>query len=586
MSGAAVILRMLRVARPHPARVAASIGLGLATTLAGVGLLAASAYLISKAALRPPVLGLALAIVVVRALALGRAASRYAERLVSHDLALRMLGVARAWFYDRLEPLAPAGLRGARGGDLLARITGDVESLQNLVVGTVQPLVVAALAAAVAGATAWALLPPAGAVLAAAMVTAAVLVPLVARRAGRASAKATSDARGRLTADVVDLFEGLPELVAYGRAGDYLERARRRDAELTGHARRTAFSEGLGAGLMTCAAGTAAALVLAVSVPAVRSGSLDGLWLATLVVVALAGFEVLQPVPFAARQLESDLAAARRLLAVADAPSPVAEPPAPLPAPVGTAIALQHAKLRYEADAPPALDGVNLSLSPGVRIAVVGASGAGKTTIAQVLLRFRDLDAGTVTLDGRPIGGYASDDVRALLGIVEQEPHLFAATIEENLRLAKPAATQAELWESVRRAALVDWIGSLPLGLQTPVGERGALVSGGERRRLALARALLADFPVLILDEPTANLDALTARRLVRDVMACGQGRTLLLMTHDLAVAKVVDEVVVLERGRVVQRGPHAALLAAHGSYRSLWEAGTLEPVRSGGLPE
>lgn len=244
-----MLRRLWAFAGPVHAGIAGALGLGVVTALAGVGLLAASAYLISKAALRPPVLELGLTIVAVRTLALTRAAGRYGERLAGHDLALRALGEIRVWFYLGLEPLAPAGLGGVRGGDLLARLTADVDALQDLLLRALQPLAVAALAAVAVAGAALSIQPAAGIVLAGILLVAGVLVPAAARRAGRGSPRATAGARGALATEVVDLLDGLPELVAFGRAGDHLARTRDADCALTRRARRAAFAEGLAAGL-------------------------------------------------------------------------------------------------------------------------------------------------------------------------------------------------------------------------------------------------------------------------------------------------------------------------------------------------
>jgi ABC-type multidrug transport system fused ATPase/permease subunit len=250
------------------------------------------------------------------------------------------------------------------------------------------------------------------------------------------------------------------------------------------------------------------------------------------------------------------------------------EPAQPAPAPERPAtIRLRGARLRYQPDSPWALDGVDLDLTPGRRVALVGPSGAGKSTLAAVLLRFRDLDDGTATLNGMELTAYDSADVRAVIGGVPQDPHTFATTIRENLRLARPGASHTELRAAARRAGLLRRIESLPDGWDTAVGAQGLALSGGERQRLALARALLADPDVLILDEPTAHLDPDARRALITDLLAATRDRTTLLITHDLEGLERVDEIVVLDRGRVIQRGAHRDLLGRDGCYRALYEA-------------
>ena len=223
-----------------------------------------------------------------------------------------------------------------------------------------------------------------------------------------------------------------------------------------------------------------------------------------------------------------------------------------LPLPAGpVSVRLRGAKVRYRPEGPAALDGVDLDLPPGRRVALTGPNGAGKSTIASVLLRFTDLTAGTVTLNGHDLAGYAADDVRARIGGCPQDPHIFDASLRDNLLLARPGATDEQLAEVAAQVRLLDWIESLPLGWDTPVGAHGAALSGGQRQRLALARALLADPALLILDEPTAHLDQGTSRAFITDLLAATAGRTLLLITHDPGGLDELDQIVVLEGGKV-----------------------------------
>lgn len=565
--------RVLGLGRRQRRPLALAVLAGAGAAACAIALLATSGFLLSRAALQPPVLELMVAIVAVRAFGLGRGVLRYVERLATHDAALRFLGDLRVRFFAGLEPLAPGGLEPHRSGDLLARVVGDVETLQQLVVRGVVPLLVAAVVALPAVGVAWALLPVAGISLAVGLAVAGIGLPLatlaVTARAGRRQA----EIRGRLATEVVDLLQGAPELVAAGRFDHQLAAVRASDAALT----RLAGQDGAvtaavtGAGVL--AAGLTMWLTLVVAIPAVRGGALAGVLVAALAFQALATFEAVAPVAEAARRTSAVRAAAVRLFAVTDAPPPVRDPDVPLPLPDGPGVvALEAASLAYDPGGGLALDGLDLVLRPGRRVAIVGPSGAGKSTVANVLVRFRDLDRGRMTVDGTDARALDQDDIRRVVGVAAQDAHLFDTTIGENVRLARPGASDDDVAAALARAQAGDWIATLPDGLATRVGERGNRVSGGQRQRIALARVLLAGTPVVVLDEPTANLDAATADALLDDVLRATTDRALLLITHRLAGLEQFDEIVVLDRGRAVERGTHRDLLGSGGLYRRLWD--------------
>jgi thiol reductant ABC exporter CydC subunit len=418
------------------------------------------------------------------------------------------------------------------------------------------------------------LLAPAGVVLGAGLLLAGAGVPWLAARGARAAAQRTAPARGELGVAVTDLLAGAADLHAFGALDTALARTTAADDELTRLARRSAAASGLGTGLIAAVSGLTLWGVLMLGVAAVGSGALTRVPLAVLVLTALAAFEAVTALPAAAVQLGQSRASAVRIAAVLDAPDPVAEPadPRPLPARPVT-IRLRGAQVRYQPGGPPAVDGLDLDLPPGRRIALIGPSGAGKSTVAAVLLRFRDLTAGTATLNGSDLAGYAPDDVRTLIGGCPQDPHIFDATIRENLLLARPGASDEQLAAAAASARLLPWIQSLPLGWDTPAGPHGQAMSGGERQRLALARALLADPAVLILDEPTAHLDPDNRRALAADLLDATRGRATLLITHDLDGLDQVDEIIVLDHGKVAERGTHHQLNSAGGPYQEMCAA-------------
>jgi ATP-binding cassette, subfamily C, bacterial CydC len=540
----ATLRRLLTLAAAPRVRVALAVALGALTVAFGVGLMATAGYLISRAAERPAILSLTAAIVAVRFFGLGRPILRYLERLVSHDLAFRVLTRVRGYAYERIEPLAPAGLESYRRGDLLSRLVADVDSLQNLHLrGVGPPLVALAAGALSVGATA-AFLPAAGLVLAVGLLAGATLVPAAAAILGRRAAGRQAAARGDLAAELVDVVRAAPELVVYGQDERRLEQVRTADDTLRRLARRDALAGGIGDALGLVVTGATVAGVLALAVGAHAHGDLNGVNIALLTLLALASFEAVQPLPGAARDLMATLTAGRRLLDVTDRLPAVVDPTGPAPPPpVRPAVALEGVRARYAPDEEPVLDGLTLRLEPGGRVALVGESGAGKTTVANLLLRFLDPESGRVTLDGRDLREYRQEDVRRAIAVAGQDSYLFSTSIRENVRLARPEATDDELERALRRAQIWEWVDSLPQGWDTLVGEEGREVSGGERQRIALARALLAECGVLVLDEPTAHLDAETAADLVRDVFDAANGRSVLLITHRPEGLDLVDEV-------------------------------------------
>jgi thiol reductant ABC exporter CydC subunit len=526
-------------------RVAVSVGLGALAVGFGVALLTTAGYLISRAAEQPPILALTTIIVVVRFLALARPLARYLERLASHDLALRALGRVRARAYERIEPLAPAELAAFRRGDLVSRLVGDVDALQGVYLRGLGPPLVALLVSVACVLAVVFVLPAAALVLAAGLALAGIAVPLLAGRLGSRAGGRQAAARGELTAEVVELLRGAPELVAYGREENTLARLRASDRELTRLARRDALVAGLADALSVLVAGLTVVGVLAFSVAAHDAGTLDRVLVATLALLALSSFDAVSPLPGAARELSATLASGRRVLELVDRRPLVSDPSeAAVPSAASVTVALAGVTARYPSADSPALRDFDLRLEPGSRVALVGPSGAGKTTVTNLLLRFLDPVQGRVTIGGVDVRDLRQEDVRRTFALAGQDAHVFDSSIRENLRLARPGADDTELLEALRRARLDVWVASLPDGLDTLVGEDGATLSGGQRQRLVLARALLADAPVLLLDEPTAHLDSATAEELVADVLDAADDRSVLLITHRPEGLHLVDAVV------------------------------------------
>ncbi|MEU2564242.1 thiol reductant ABC exporter subunit CydD [Streptomyces longispororuber] len=568
-----VLARVRAVARPRRGRLGLALLLGSLALGSAVGLMATSGWLISRASQQPPVMHLMIAVTATRAFGIGRACFRYAERLVSHDAVLRMLADMRVTVFRRLERLAPAGLRRTRRGDLLSRLVADVDALQDYWLRWLLPVGAAAVVSAGAvGFTAW-LLPEAGAVLAVGLLAAGAGVPLVSGAVARRAERGLAPARGVLATRVADLLTGTAELTVAGALRRRTAHVRDADAELTRIASRTAKATALGDGLGALATGLTVAATALVGAQAVHDGRLGGVALAAVVLTPLAAFEAVTGLPLAVQYRQRVKKSAERVHEVVDAPDPLPEPaePAPVP-PTPFPLRLDGLRARYEGQDRDALAGVSLTLDRGRRVAVVGPSGSGKTTLAHALLRFLGTTGGMYTLGGADAAGLDSDAVRRLVGLCAQDAHVFDSSVRENLLLARKDATDDELYAALARARLDGWARSLPDGLDTLVGEHGARLSGGQRQRLALARALLADFPVLLLDEPAEHLDLPTADALTADLLAATEGRTTLLITHRLAGLDKVDEVIVLEAGRVVQRGAYEDLVAVDGPLRRMRE--------------
>jgi len=549
------LIALTRPIRGERWRLSLSVVLATGAMAAAIALLATSGYLISRAAQQPQILSLMMAIVGVRALGLIRAVLRYCERLTSHDLALRQLARLRSRFYERLSPLVPGQLGDHGRGDLLARFVGDVDTLQDAHLRVVIPALVAALVILGAAFAGWLILPAAGVAILCGLGATAAVSTWASAMVASTAARRQAGARSRLTGELVEAIDGAAELAVAGRAADHVARLAATDAQLARLGRSDAVSAALASGLGSVLTGAGLVAVLVVAIPSVRSGSLSGVLLAAVAFLFLASGESVQPLPAAARRLRACTAAARRLEGVCDAEPAIVDPLAPLTPPGNGELAVENVELRYGPDEDAVLQRACLRLGPGERVALVGPSGAGKTTLAELLVRFHDPDAGRVTLDGVDVRELAQDDLRRAVLLCGQDAHLFNTSIRENLLIARRDAHDAELWDVLRAVELDDWADSLPAGLDTVVGQEGELVSGGQRQRLALARALLADCRFLILDEPTAHLDERLARKVTGNVLERAGCRGLLVITHATGELDGFDRVLRIAHGALSEEG-------------------------------
>ncbi|WP_325050918.1 thiol reductant ABC exporter subunit CydC [Micromonospora musae] len=578
---------VLRLARPYLGRLVGAGLLAAATEFAGLALMATATWLLMSAAGRPPLDRLTVAIVAVRALAISRGVFRYTERLAGHDAVLRMITDVRARVFATLAARRAAP---ARSGDSLSRLVSDVEAVQDLLLRVLVPASAAALVSLLAVAGAALISLPAAAVLAVGLLVAGLALPTLATALTRRSAAELAPLRGALAADAVDLTHGAADLAAFGATESALRAATGRAGRLARLERRLAAAGFAVDAVGTLVAGLTAGAVVLVAL----SAGVPGVLVGVLAVGTLSAVEIALALVGAARQRTQLGAGLTRVAVLLDETAPAAPPadarraagPEPLPgaelpppaAPSGPAVGgghdvhLDEVTVRYRAGAPPALDRVSLDLRGGRRIAVVGPSGAGKSTLAAVLTGAVRPAGGRATVGGRDVTTYSADELPRLIGGLLAEAYVFHATVRENLLLGRPGADDEELATATAAAGLLDWVRAQPAGWDTVVGEEGGQLSGGQRQRLALARALLAAPPVLLLDEPTEGLDPTAADAVLASALAATPaGHSVLLISHRLTGLAGLDEVVVLDAGRVAQRGRHAELLATPGWYRDQW---------------
>jgi thiol reductant ABC exporter CydC subunit len=537
-------VRLVRLARPQWTRLALAGLAGAAATATGIALVGTAAWLISRAAQHPSVLALGVAIVGVRAFGLSKGLFRYGERLAGHDAALRVRTDLRVRLYEQLIRLCPAGLGPARPGVLLRQLCSDVDAAVEVLARVLLPAIAVTVAGVGTAAVLATMTPAAGPVLLAGLAVVLLAVPAVQHRLASRAARRTAPLRAELTAQTVELLHGLPDLIAYGAVPARLAELRDTDQRLRRDAARSAFATGLGAALVALAGGGAVLALLWLGTRGVHIAALDPVLLAVLVLTPIAVFEAAAVLPAAVEQAGAARVGLSRLFAVLDAADPTPDPAEPVAVGATPHLRVVGASARWRADGPIVVSDVDLDLPPGHTVALVGPSGSGKTTVAALLVRLLDPVAGRVTLDGVDLREHTGDDIRTAITLVDSEAHLFDTSIGANLRLGRRDAGDDELEAVLRRVRLWDWVSGLPDGLDTPVGEGGGQVSGGERRRLALARALLRDTPILVLDEPTEHLDPPTAAAVTADLLDATRGRSVVLITHRPYGLDTVDTVI------------------------------------------
>ncbi len=566
-----ILPRLLTFLRGNWHRVALSVLLSSITILASVALMGTSAWLISTAAIAVSVADLGVSTVGTRFFGITRAIFRYLERLVSHDVTFRLLAKLRVWFYEKLEPLAPARLMNFRSGDLLARVIGDVETLENFYVRVVSPpltAIVVGLFTAIFLASFYPLLAP---VYLTFYLSLGLILPILAQTTSRTSAEQTISLRADLQTRLVDGIQGMADLIAYGRANERLAQIAKNANEYGDAQRRMARVTGIHSALGTLLTNLGMWTILFLTIPQILNGNIAGPMLASLTLLTLASFEAVIPLPLAAQMWNSSREAARRLFEVVDTEPEIKDNIrySKIDAQVSN-IEFSNITFSYPSQPNPALQYVTFNLKPKSSLAIVGPSGAGKSTIANLLLRFWDYQEGEITLGGESLKVLNQDVVRERCEYVSQNTYFFNTSIYENLRFARKKVTREEVEAACKSAQVHDFIMSLPKGYNTLIGEQGLRLSGGERQRLAIARALIKDAPILILDEPTANLDLLTEKLVLETLFDVMRRKTSMLITHRLIGLEHVGEILVMNHGQIIERGTHKDLSNRDSFYRHL----------------
>jgi ATP-binding cassette, subfamily C, bacterial CydCD len=567
-----IFIRLTSFLKGSWSRVAFSVFIGAGTIGSSIALMGTSAWLISTAAIHPSVADLGVSVVAVRFFGITRGLFRYYERLVSHDVTFRLLSRLRVWFYEKLEPLAPARLMEYRAGDLLARIIGDVETLENFYVRVVSP----PLTAILIGFFVALFLASFGLQLALAFIgfflSLGLVLPILAQIISRRPAVETINLRADLHTRLVDGIQGMADLLAYGRGAQQITEISNNGIVYGNAQRRMARVTGFHSGLSTLLTNLGLWTILVLAIPLVTAGEIAGPMLASLSLLTMASFEAVMPLPLAAQMWNSSREAARRLFEVVDTEPAVKDGIRfSLNEPRESNIEFLNLSFTYPSQTIPALQHVTFKLQPGNSIAIVGPSGAGKSTLANLLLRFWDYSSGDITLGAESLKVYKQDEVRARIGLVSQNTYFFNTSVFENLRFARRKVTREEVESAAQAAQIHDFILGMPKGYDTMIGEQGLRLSGGERQRLAIARAVIKDAPILILDEPTANLDPLTEKQVLEILFTLMKMKTSLLITHRLVGMENIGEILVMDQGRIVERGTHSNLIREDGLYQRLW---------------
>lgn len=565
--------RLLRLSYEYRWWMALAAFTGFLTIGSSIGLLMTSAYIITKAALHPSVGELQVAIVGVRFFGIARGIFRYAERLISHNITFKLLAKFRVWFYKSIEPLAPAGLSNFRSGDLLARMVSDVESLEHVYIRVIFPPFVAILITALM----WTLFGifnvMFSVIITLALAVAGVAVPVFTAKINKVIGERFIEVRSKLKTLSVDLAHGLTELIVYGKEKEFSNEINSLNKEYNKLQFRMSFIDGLNEGLILFVLNLTIIGIMLVGIPQINIGALSGIDLAVMIVGAMASFEAVLPIPTMAQHFESSMRAANRIFEITDKTPSVLNSENPVVNVKSYDLEFKNVSFSYSEGNDSALRNVSFSLPEKKKIAIVGASGSGKSTLLNLTARFYDVTKGAILLGETDIKRIDIEVLRRQFSHVSQSTHIFAGTVEDNLRVGNPEATTEEMTTALIKANVYDTFFEKHNGLKTWLGEGGSKISGGERQRLAIARAILKDAPILVFDEPTANLDSENEQKIIKTILNISEEKSLLFITHRLVSLSEFDEILVMKKGEIVERGTEKELIAKGGFFKKMLDA-------------
>ncbi len=567
-----MIRTLFRFITPHKIELSWATLLGVLTVASNIGLLATSGYLIASAALRPStVLLLWVPIVGVRFFGIARAVFRYGERYFSHDLTFRILSNIRVWFYDRLEPLAPARLNAFQSGDVLSSAVSDVDTMQDFYLRSVAPTLIAVLVMVIVYGLLSIFDYRLGLIQVLILLVSGVGIPALTYWLGNRLGTEIVKIRSEFSADLVDSIQGMSDILAFSQEQNVIERLSGRQRMLVNKQMKMASIGGLTGGLMTFFNHFSMWILLLIAIPLVQMGKISGVDLTVIAQTALASFEAILPLPIAFQYLGRSFASMRHLLNMIDAKPAVTNGDMHLGEQTSPELVINHLSFHYDSDRAPVIKDISFTVPYGTHIAIVGPSGAGKSSIVQILSKFYDYDSGSVRLGDIELRSLSTESAHQQIAVAPQSPHLFNTSVKENLQLANPDAPFEEIQNACAVALADDFVQKLPEKYDTFVGEQGYKLSGGERQRLAIARAILANTAISIFDEPTSGLDALTEEQLLHSVHRALENKSMIWITHRLTGLEVMDEIIVMNHGLIEEKGTHEELLQQNGLYRQMW---------------